>query len=283
MIRNVVILAALVVLAALALRLLVPRIVHRFIYFPQRTAEEEADPARWGLTTARELHLRAADGVPLHAWWVPRPTGVPDCGTALYLHGNAGSIVGRGGIGLGIARTGFDVLMLDYRGYGRSGGEPDEAGLYLDAVAAHRYIVEVSGLPARRILLFGESLGAAVAVELAAREPVGALVLAGPLPGTVLAARTLYPFIPDFLLDWERHRFDALSRIGRVEAPILFAHGTEDRTIPRSLARTLYEAAGESKRWYAATGFGHNDIYDDPGFWRAVARFARETMPCRES
>lgn len=266
---------------ALAVKLVVPRIVHRFVYFPHRLETHEADPENWGLPGAESVFLVAEDGVRLHAWWLPVPPGVTRRGAAVYLHGNAGHLAHRAGMGLALSRTGLDVLLLDYRGYGRSEGSPDEAGLYRDAEAAWRHVSTERGVSPARILLFGESLGAAVAVELATRQPVAALVLAAPLPGTVRIARAHYP-LPDILLDWPDHRFDALSVIGRIETPTLFAHGDEDRVIPRAEALLLFEAARHPKRWYDAEGYGHNDLYDDPGFWQAVEAFVREVMPADE-
>lgn len=263
---------------AAALKLVVPRIVHRFVYFPHRLESHEADPEDWGLRGAESVFLEAEDGVRLHAWWLPASGGVPRRGAAIYLHGNAGHLAHRAGMGLALSRTGLDVLLLDYRGYGLSEGSPDEAGLYRDAEAAWEHVTSSRGVRPDRILLFGESLGGAIAIELATDVSVGALVLVAPLPGTVRIARAHYP-LPDFLLDWSDHRFDALSRIGRIEAPILFAHGDEDRVIPRTEARLLFEAAGEPKRWYDAEGFGHNDLYDDPAFWHAVEKFVGENLP----
>lgn len=270
-----------VAVLAVALKLVVPRIVHRFVYFPHRLEAHKADPEDWGLRGAESVFLEAEDGVRLHAWWLPASGGVPRRGAAIYLHGNAGHLAHRAGMGLALSRTGLDVLLLDYRGYGLSEGSPDEAGLYRDAEAAWEHVATGRGVPPAEVLLFGESLGGAVAVELAGRRPVAALVLVAPLPGTVRIARAHYP-LPDFLLDWPDHRFDALSGIGRIEAPTLFAHGDKDRVIPRSEARLLFEAARHPKRWYDAGGYGHNDLYEDSGFWRAVAEFVREVMPADE-
>ncbi len=269
--------AALVV----ALRLVLPRVIHRFIYYPHRLEEHEADPEDWGLSTAETVFLETEDGVRLHAWWLPAPEGLARHGTAVYFHGNAGHLAHRAGMGLALSRAGLDVLLVDYRGYGLSEGTPDEAGLHRDARAAWRYVTSARGVPPGRVLLFGESLGGAVAVELATREPVGALVLVAPLPGTVRIARAHYP-LPNFLLDWPNHRFDALARIGGVAAPVLMAHGDHDRVVPRAEGRLLYQAAPEPKRWYDAEGYGHNDLYDDPGFWRAVEVFVGEALPAGE-
>ena len=272
-------LLASVIVAGVALRLLVPRILPRFIYFPQRLDVDEADPGRWGLPEAETVRIAASDGVTLHGWWLPA-LSEERCGAAIYLHGNAGSIAGRGGIGREIAGAGLDVLLLDYRGYGASAGSPSEGGLYRDAEAAWLH-VEERGVAPDRIVLFGESMGGAVSIDLATRRQVGALVLVAPLPGTVPVARALYPWVPDILLDWRAERFDAMARLSGIEAPVLVAQGTADRIIPLRLARALYEAAPEPKTWYPAEGFGHNDLYDDAGFWRAFRTFVRDALGCR--
>lgn len=265
-----------------ALKLVVPRIVQRFVYYPHRLEEHETDPAAWGLPRAETVFLTTEDGVRLHAWWLPAAAeGTTPHGAAIYLHGNAGHLAHRAGMGLALSRMGLDVLMVDYRGYGRSEGSPDEEGLYRDAEAAWRYVTSVREAPPDRVLLFGESLGGAVAVELASRRKVGAIVLVAPLTGTVRIARAHYP-LPDILLDWPEHRFEALSRIDGVDAPIMIAHGDRDRVVPRDEGRLLYDAAPEPKRWYEARDYGHNDIYNDPGLWRAIERFVEEVLPSGE-
>jgi fermentation-respiration switch protein FrsA (DUF1100 family) len=268
------------IVAVVALRLLVPRILPRFIYFPQRLAVDEADPDRWGLPEAEAVRITASDGVTLHGWWLPAPSE-ERCGVAIYLHGNAGSIAGRGGIGREISDAALDVLFLDYRGYGASAGSPSETGFYRDADAAWLHVREERGIAPDRIVLFGESMGGAVAVDLATRRQVGALVLVAPLPGTVPVARALYPWVPDIVLDWIAERFDAMARVSGIEAPVLVAQGTADRIIPPGLTRALYDAAPEPKTWYPAEGFGHNDLYDDVGFWRAFRTFVRDALECR--
>lgn len=267
------------VLAAVVLRLFAPRILPRLLYFPQSLDADEAEPARWGLPEAETVRITASDGVALHGWWLRAPSE-SSCGAAIYLHGNAGSIAGRGGIGRSIAEAGLDVLLLDYRGYGASSGAPSEAGLYRDADAAWLHVREVGGFAPDRILVFGESLGGAVAIDLATRRPVGALVLVAPLPGTVPVARALYPWLPGIVLEWDEERFDAQARIGRIDAPLLVAHGTADRVIPLRLGRGLFDEAPEPRTWYPAEGFGHNDLYQDPGFWRTYEAFAREALAC---
>lgn len=286
--------AAAVVLAGVLLRLVVPWALPRLLYYPEPLPEGRTDPAAWGYEEAEEVFFEAADGVELHGWWFPararsggpaRREAVPRRGAAIYFHGNAGTISSRGDLAENLARLGLDVLLIDYRGYGASEGEPSEEGLYADAEAAWREALERGAEPGE-IVLFGNSLGSAVAVELAARveeDPAEAggpagLVLIGPMPDTVTVGRALYPLVPDFLLTWEDHRYAAIDRIGEAEAPILFARGAHDRVIPREASRSLYEAAGEPKRWIDVPAAGHADVFAQPVLWEAIAAFLDETL-----
>jgi len=268
--------AALVVLglATIALKLAVPRLARHLTWFPEHLSREEAEPSRWGLARGRAVTITAEDGVALHAWWVPPPRREPSDRAVLYLHGNGGHMPARAGVIDALSRTGGGtaVLALEYRGYGASDGNPSEPGLRRDARAAWRWLHEEAGLTPDRIALFGESLGSAVAVGLASEVGVGAVILVGALPGTIPVARAHYP-LPDWILTWDSPRFDALGRIGQVEAPLLFLHGEADTVIPVELGRRVYEAAAEPRRWVALAGRGHMDVYDDSVFWREVDAF----------
>lgn len=266
-------------LATLALKLAVPRLARHLTWFPERLSREEAEPGRWGLARGRSLVIKAEDGVALNAWWVPPPAREPSGRAVLYLHGNGGHMPARAGVidALSRAAGGTAVLALEYRGYGASDGSPSEPGLRRDARAAWRWLREEAGLAPGRIALFGESLGSAVAVWLASEVEVGAVILVGALPGTIPVARAHYP-LPDWILTWESPRFDALGRIGEVDAPLLFLHGEADTVIPIELGRRVYDAAPEPRSWVALPGRGHMDLYDDPVFWREVDAFLTDVF-----
>ncbi|MDX1624798.1 MAG: alpha/beta fold hydrolase [Gemmatimonadota bacterium] len=280
--------AAAVLLAGVLLRLVVPWALPRLLYHPEPLPEGRTGPAAWGYQGAEEVRFEAADGVEIHGWWFPagraRREAVPRRGAAIYFHGNAGTITSRGDLAENLARLGLDVLLIDYRGYGASEGEPSEEGLYADAEAAWREVLERGAEPGE-IVLFGNSLGSAVAVELAARVeedpatggPAG-LVLIGPMPDTRTVGRALYPLVPGFLLTWEDHRYAAIDRIGEVGAPILFARGAHDRVIPREASRSLYEAAGEPRRWIDVPAAGHADVFAQPVLWESIAAFLDEVL-----
>jgi fermentation-respiration switch protein FrsA (DUF1100 family) len=177
-------------------------------------------------------------------------------------------------------RLGVSVLLFDYRGYGRSEGSPDEQGTYRDARAAYRYAVEVSHVPPQDLVLFGESLGAAVAVQVALERPVGALVLESAFTSIPDMARAAYPFLPP-VGPLIRTRYDTLAKVPRLTLPLLVLHGERDDIVPIEQGRRVFEAAGRPKRFFAIPGAGHNDTYDTGGgaYWRALGEFLESLPP----
>jgi fermentation-respiration switch protein FrsA (DUF1100 family) len=260
-------LAGTALLAGVALVVGLLAIESRLIYYPIR--EHAASPADYGLR-AEDLRVRAEDGVNLHAWWI-HGAGKR---VLLFFHGNAGNISHRLDRARFLAeRLGLDVLLLDYRGYGRSEGKPSEAGLYRDARAAYAAAIE-RGFQADRILFFGESLGCAVAVQLALEKPAAGLVLETPFLSVPALARRYYPFVPRFLI---RTRFDTESKIARVTAPKLIVQAERDEIVPAHHARRLFELAAPPKSMYVIPGAGHNDTYVVGGerYWNAWEKFLR--------
>jgi hypothetical protein len=224
-----------------------------FIYLPER--DLVADPAQVGLSF-EEVYFVASDGVRLHGWFVP---GRQDL-IWLWFHGNAGNISHRlDNLKLLHDELGVSVFLFDYRGYGRSQGRPSEEGTYRDAEAALAYLRSRGDVDAKRIVYFGRSLGAGVAVELAAREPPLALILESPFPSIPALARHLYPFLPIGAL--LRTKYDSLEKIDKVKAPLLVLHGDRDEIVPLQAGRSLFEAAREPKQFHAIRGAGHNDTY----------------------
>jgi len=253
-------------LAALALAVLM-WFEESFIYFPSRGGGET--PGGRGISY-REVELTAADGVRLHAWHVPGQGPL----TLLWLHGNAGHIGHRvEQLALIRQRLGVGVLMLDYRGYGRSEGTPSEQGTYQDADAALAYLRATPEVDPAGVVLYGQSLGAAVAVELATRECVRALILEGPFASVPAMARAVYPWLPIWPL--LRTRYDSLARIGTVGAPLLILHSERDEVVLYDQGRALYAAAAEPKRFHPIIGAGHNDAFyrGGEGYWAALAEF----------
>jgi hypothetical protein len=236
------------------------------LYFPSRSLA--ADPGLLGLPF-EDLRLTAADGVSIHAWFVPLKEGSP---VALFCHGNAGNISGRLDKLLVLRRAGAAALFFDYRGYGRSSGRPDEQGTYQDAEAAYLWLTQVRGVPPGSIFIHGESLGGAVALELALRRKAAGLVLESTFTSVVEMCRHVFPFLPAGLL--VRFRYDTLSKIPRLPCPLLLMHGPADDLVPFSMGRSLFAAAPEPKTFVELRG-GHNDgfLESGPAYERAIAGF----------
>ena len=242
----------------------------RLIFFPSRTLA--AVPADFGLR-AEELSITAADGVTLHGWWIEGPGDR----VLIWYHGNAGNIGHRlHNARWFVDRLGVDVVLVDYRGYGRSAGTPDEEGLYLDGLAIYG-AVAARALRAEDIVLFGRSLGGAVAIETALRRPAGALVLESVFRSVPALAREHYWFVPSVVV---RTQMDNLSKMARVRTPTLVLHGDRDSIVPLSHGRRLFEAAGAAARLHVIDGAGHNDTYLVGGapYAGAWAAFLRETV-----
>jgi len=243
----------------------------RMLYYPTRALE--TTPARLGWRF-EEVRLTAADGTKLHGWLVPANQ---DSGavhprlTVLLLHGNAGNISHRLDKLAILRDLGVDVLILDYRGYGESEGRPGEAGTYLDARAGYEHLVSTRGLDPRTIALFGESLGSAVAAHLAAEAEVGGVVLEESFTSVAEVAQGMFPFLP---VRWViRNRYDTLSKIGRVRAPVLILHSREDEYFPFRHAERLAAAAREAT--VVELRGGHNDAFlvSGPVYRRGLAGF----------
>jgi fermentation-respiration switch protein FrsA (DUF1100 family) len=244
----------------------------KLIYFPSR--EIAATPEALGLV-GQEVFLRASDGIRIHGWFLPAPARRSPAFTVLVCHGNAGNVSGRlDRAGLFQRRLGLDVFLFDYRGYGKSEGRPTEKGTYQDAVAAHRYLLEERAVERERLFLFGESLGAAVAIELALREKAAALVLEAPFTSIADMARVAYPFLGPFT-SLVRTRYDNLRKIPDVALPLLLFHGRRDPVVPFEQGEALFRAAREPKTFLAVEEGGHADAFLVGGdvYWDAWKSF----------
>lgn len=222
------------------------------VFYPEIDREVTATPALARLQY-EDLHLKTSDGIDLHGWYVP---ATEPRGAVLFLHGNAGNISHRIDSVEMFHRLGYSTLIFDYRGYGKSGGKPTEQGTYLDAEAAWRYLTERQKVPACRIVLFGESIGGAVAAWLAVREKPAALIISSGFTSVPDLGQQLYPYFPIRLL--ARIRYDTRESLRSVNAPVLIAHSPEDDIIPYEHGRALYAAANQPKQFLDLAG-GHND------------------------
>lgn len=257
---------------------LVARLAPLFLYYPERLPQGRSAPEAWGLSDAEEHWLHTADGVRLHAWLVPARGAEPARGAALFLHGNAGHLAHRAPIAADLADLGLDVLLFDWRGYGRSGGRPDERGLHEDARAAWRYLVDETGAAPSRTVLIGNSLGGAVAAALAGEVPAAGVVVTGGFRSVPHVGARLYAWLPARAFAWTRNRFDAESALARSLIPKLVACAELDAVIPCAETRALYESAAEPKRWAEVPGAGHNDLWATPGLWREVEAFVEGVL-----
>ena len=224
----------------------------RFIYFPEMGRQDRATPSQLRLPF-EEVRIATADGETLHGWFVPAPDARA---TVLFLHGNAGSIVHRLDWLPMFQQLRLSALLVDYRGYGQSTGKPSEAGTHADAEAAWQHLTEGRRIPPGRIVIFGESLGGAVAARLAARNQPASLVLHSAFTSAPDLAADLYPFLPARLLT--RFAYDTLASVKASHCPLLVAHSPQDEIVPVTHGRRLYEAATGPKQWIELAG-SHND------------------------
>ena len=243
-----------------------PLIEKRFVFFP--TAEIIQTPAAVGLAY-EEVFFTTTDGLRLHGWFVP---GSGDM-TWMWFHGNGGNIGHRvEELALLHHKLSVNQFIFDYRGYGRSEGTPSEKGTYQDARASFAYLNSRPDVDAGKIVYFGRSLGAAVAVELAARHPPLGVVLVAAFSSMEDMAQLTFPYLPvRFLV---KGHYDSLSRIQQVRSPLLVMHGDLDDTVPISQGENLFNAANSPKQFHLLIGAGHNDTYiAGQGYWEALDQF----------
>jgi hypothetical protein len=237
------------------------------IFFPSRYPEGEWDvepqPASgFGVVPwIEDAFFRTSDGLTLHGWFARphadgKPVEAPQ--VMLWFHGNAGNITDRYDHLCTLMHVPVQVFIVGYRGYGKSQGRPSEEGLYRDADAAWDFLLKGKGFRADQVVIFGESLGGAVAVDLAARVRPAGLILQSAFTSIPDMAARHYPFIPRFLI---RTRMDSLSKMPRVACPVLVIHAPDDEIVPYAFGRRLYEAAPAPKEFFEIPGAGHNDTY----------------------
>jgi fermentation-respiration switch protein FrsA (DUF1100 family) len=229
---------------------------------------------------AEEVWFRNAEGLKLYGWLF-HSTTQPSAATVVYAHGNGGNLSYCDWVGAELAARGFDVLLFDYRGYGRSEGEAEgERGLYADAEAAYDFVTRERGAPAGRVALYGQSLGTAAVADVAARRVCGALVLESGLSSAGEMAGTIMPWLPRFVRGLTKNKLDTVSKLPRVRCPVLVVHGDRDRIIPVEQGRTLFAAAPEPKRLLIIEGAGHNDLSNVGGekYIDTLAEFIRGSI-----
>lgn len=227
-------------------------------------------PEQYGLSGFEDFLVTSGDGTKVQLWYKKAAEKFP---TIVYYHGNAAHLGNRAGIYHALAEKGFGVLALSYRGYGKSEGTPHEQGIYADARAAIRYLTDEQKLPLSQILLFGESLGSGVAVQMATEHKVAGVVLEAPYTSVVNRAAEIYFYIPVRLLI--KDHYDSIHKLPRVLAPVLIFHGELDATIPIAHGRAMYAAVQSPKKAYFFANVGHTD-FDSPTLASHILDFAQE-------
>ena len=222
----------------------------RLVYFPD--GQIIATPGDRGMAY-EEISFDAADGVQLSAWYVPAEASR---GVVLFSHGNGGNISYNLPYVEILHRVGLSTFIYDYRGYGKSKGQPTEEGTYNDVAGAWRYLTESRKVPAGQILLYGQSLGGPIAAKLATEKTPAALILDSTFTSFVDIAGYHYPFLP---VRWlARFEYNTLEHVKAVRCPVLVIHSTDDEIAPFSQGGALFEAAPEPKAFVKLRG-GHND------------------------
>jgi len=241
----------------------------RFVFFP--VAELLYTPNDINLDY-EDVRIKTSDGLILQGWFIPS-NSESDI-TWLWFHGNGGNNGHRiSELALAHHRSGVNIFIFDYRGYGESEGKPSEKGTYLDSRAAVEYLSSRPDVDKDRIVFMGNSLGAALSVELALTQPPMAMILVSPFASVRDMAKLTLPFPP---VGWMvRNHYDNVARIRQLNVPLLVLHGDEDDLVPISQGRKLYEAANQPKRFQTLDGAGHNNTYEvNPDqFWGTINEF----------
>lgn len=248
-----------------------PHVENFLVFYPQ--AQWDAMPSDWRLNY-EDITFDTEDGKKLHGWFFPTNPASP---LMLFCHGNAGNISHRLDNVRLLLDQGFQVFIFDYRGYGNSEGRPSEAGIYRDGVAAYDFLVSIKQIPPDRIIPFGRSLGASVAIEISLRRKVKSLIVESGFTSTRAMAKGMFPFtFFSFLLPLH---YNNLEKIAKVNVPKLFIHGVEDEIVPFSMGKRLFEAASAPKYFYPIRGAGHNDTYVVGGreYFETLAAFSRDS------
>ena len=244
---------------------LIRLMVTSFLFFPEKDFYEL--PQDYGLE-AQDVFITTQDNVRLHGWFFPSQSaanpppageGNPAKATLLFFHGNAGNISGRLFKAQGWVERGVSVLLLDYRGYGKSEGEIKEGSdLIKDAESALKWLEESKKIPTSQIILYGESIGSYPAIQLARRSKWAGLVLEGAFTSLTELAKLHYSMVPEFLLrDFQMNNLDSIKA---VKAPVFMMHGELDEICPKQMGERLYELAPSPKEFYVVQGGQHNDL-----------------------
>jgi uncharacterized protein len=245
-------------------------------YHPNRHAEEN-----WRTPDGAEnVWFTTADEVRLNGWYFKAATPHPKA-TIIHLHGNSGNITNIEWMGEQLTDRGFNVLVFDYRGYGRSEGQiQDEISIYRDADAAYDYLINRRGVRPDQIVLYGQSLGTTAAIDVAARRRCGAVIVESGLSSAVDLAGSRLPWLPQFLYVFRRSNMASADKIGQIHAPVLITHGDPDPVVPTAEGRELFARANEPKELRLFPGAGHN-VFGSQGkrYLNLLGSFIEQSVP----
>jgi len=240
------------IIAALVLFLLYVKYLERkSYYFPSKNID--ATPESIGLTY-EDVRIETSDNKQIHGWYIPHPEARY---TMIFSHGNAGNISHRLDKIFFFHKLKINILIFDYRGYGKSKGSPSEKGLFNDILAAYDYLTQKRSIQNDSILLYGESLGGAVAIECAYKNSAGGLIVEDTFTSVKDMAKIYYPFVPQFLIS---NLYDSKSKIKHIRCPVLIIHSREDDIAPFAHGEQLFELAPEPKYFCIIHG-SHNEAF----------------------
>lgn len=264
-------LLCLILLMVTLFYLFYPKIENFFLFFPESSFDLAPKDLRLNY---KDVYFNTEDGKTLHGWFFPLEGESP---VILFCHGNAGNISHRlDNIALLLEQK-LQVFIFDYRGFGKSTGRPSEKGLYLDGLAAYDYLFKKEHIPSSDIILFGRSLGAAVAIEVALKKDIRSLIIESAFTSTKEMAKTLFLF--NLLSPFLPAHYNNLKKIPHISVPKLIIHGEEDEIVPFSMGQELFKASKHPKYFSSIKGAGHNDTYLVEGkeYFQTIAAFAGES------
>ncbi len=229
-----------------------------------------------------DVWVKSAGDERIHGWFV-RAARQPAAATVLYCHGNGGNLTNVGWIAEELSRRGFDAVVFDYRGYGRSDGKlKDEWGLYADTEAVYDYLIRERGAKLDRLVIYGQSLGSTAAIDLASRKRCAALIVESGLSSASEMGAIAFPWLPRWLHFLARNRFESARKIASVGCPVLITHGTKDEIIPVEQGRRLYESARDPKRLLIVEGGDHNLVgAGGDRYLNSISEFIREVVAAK--
>lgn len=246
--------AVLVAYAAVAVGIVL--LQRRLMYHPNKHISA---PEQYGLLGVQDIMIKSKDGTPIQIWQREARDGYP---TILYFHGNAGNLADRAAKFSAMIDYGYGLLALSYRGFGKSGGEPEERGIYRDARAVVDYALTQLHIPPKKLIYFGESLGSGVAVQMASENAPGLLMLEAAYTSVETRSAELFPYVL-FARTLVRDKYNSMAKIRSVRAPLVMIHGARDDTIPLRHGRELFAAAHEPKSMIVYPDVNHTDYTNE--------------------